>query len=86
MLFTATDPPNWNRTLVAAQKAKDQGVVIGVMTRGEDRVSGENFRKLSSERLAWFGEEKEQLKALDELIDTGFLCKVMKTAVMVSNM
>ncbi len=78
------DPPNWNRTLVAAQKAKDLGIIISVMTRGEDEVSEQNFRKLSSGQFAWFGDGNEHFKRIDDLIDAGSLCKVMKTPIVVS--
>ncbi len=84
MLFTAMDPPNWNRTLAAAQKAKDLGIIMSVMTRGGDTVSEENFRKLSSGKVTWFVDENEHFERIDELIDAGTLCKVMETPIVVS--
>ncbi len=38
-LSASIDPPHWSRALQAAQKAKDLGILMGVMTRGEDAVS-----------------------------------------------
>ncbi len=76
-LFTAFDPPEWDRTLALSRKAKALGIQIVVMAREEDMVNGENFRKLSSPGLAWFGEEREHLKAVHKLIDNGLLCKVL---------
>ncbi len=84
LLFTALDPPNWNRTLEAAKKAKSLGIRIGVTARGEDAVNEENFRKLSSGRMIMFGDERQHLKRLHEVIKAGSLCKVMNTVEPVS--
>ncbi len=80
LLFTALDPPNWNRTLEAAQRAKSLGIRIAVLARGEDSVNAENFRKLSSGRMLVLGDEKQHLERIHELINTGFLCRIMNTA------
>ncbi len=75
----AGDPPNWNRTLEAAQRAKLLGIRIGVLARGEDPVSEENARKLSSGKMVVFGDAKQHLKKLHEFINTRSVCRVMKT-------
>ncbi len=80
VLFTALDPPNWNRALEAAQRAKSLGIWIGVFARGEDSVNEENFRKLSGGRLTVFGDEKQHLERIHELINTEFLCGIINTA------
>ncbi len=84
VLFTSLDPPNWNRTLAAAQKAKSLGIRIFVTARGVDVVKEDKYRTLSSDGLVWFGEEKDQLKSLHKLIDTGTLCGLLKSPSQVS--
>ncbi len=79
LLFTALDPPNWNRTLEAAKKAKSLGIRIGVMARDDDAVNEENFWKLSSGKLISFGDERQHLKELHEIINAGSLCRIMNT-------
>ncbi len=74
-LFTALDPPEWERTLELSRRAKDLGITLLVTARGEDIVSEQNFRKLASGRLMWFGQEKEHLTSLHQMIDNGVLCK-----------
>ncbi len=76
-LSASIDPPNWSRALQAAQKAKDLGILMGVMTRGEDAVSEENFRNLSSGHVTWFGNEKQHLKNMHRLMDSGNLCRML---------
>ena len=80
LLFTALDPPNWKRTLEAAQRAKSLGIRIAVLARGEDSVNAENFRKLSSGRMLVLGDEDRHLERIHELNNTGFLCRIMNTA------
>ena len=79
LLATALDPPNWNRTLEAAKKAKSLGIRIGVTARGDDAVNEENFWKLSSGRMVMFGDERQHLKRLHEVIKAGSFCRIMNT-------
>ncbi len=60
------------------KEAKDSGIQIGIMTRREDAMNEENFRKMSNGRMMWFGDERDHFKTLNQLIDTGSLCKVME--------
>ena len=76
-LLTALDPPDWGRTLDLSRRAKDLGIRVVVMARGEDMVSEDNFRKLSSGRLAWFGQEREHLATIHDLMDKGLLCNAL---------
>ncbi len=84
LLFTAGNPSNWTRTLAAGRKAKDSGIQIGIATRREDVINEKNFRKLSSGRMMWFGDEHDHFKTLNQLIDTGSLCQVMEKPAEVS--
>ncbi len=77
-LNTALDPPNWNRTLDMAQEAKDLEIGIAAMARGEDEVSEENFRKLSSGALTWFGEEKAHINSIYRSTDGSWICDILK--------
>ena len=63
---------------MAAQTAKSLGIRLLVLTRAEDVVNVDKYRKLSSDGLTWFGEEKDHLKTLHELTNTGTLCKLME--------
>ncbi len=81
LLFTAGAPPNWTQTLNAGRKAKNAGIVIGIMTREDDAMNQDAFRRLSSGRMMWFGDERDHFKTLNQLIDTGSLCKVMEKPV-----
>ncbi len=74
-LCTALDPPEWDRTLEISRNAKDLGIQILASARGEDKVNKENFQKLSSGRLMFFAEEREHLRIVHNLIDSGRLCK-----------
>ncbi len=76
-LSASIDPPNWSRALQAAQKAKDLGIWIAVMTRGKDAVSEENFRNLSSGYMTWFGHEKRHLRNMHRIMDSGNLCRLL---------
>ncbi len=78
-LFTALDPPEWERTLELSRHAKDLGITLLVTAREEDVVSEENFRKLASGSLVWFGPEMEHLTSLHQMIDKGILCKSLMT-------
>ncbi len=79
-LSASTDPPDWSRTLQAAQKAKDLGIIMAVMTRGEEVVNVDNFRKLSTGgHMTWFG-EKEHLRNMHTLMDGGNLCRLLKVS------
>ncbi len=84
LLFTAGNPSNWTRTLAAGWKTKESGIQIGIMTRREDAMNEENFRKMSSGRMMWFGDERDHFETLNHLIDTGSLCQVMEKPVEVS--
>ena len=66
-----------------AQKAKDLGILVAAVTRGQDMVSEENFRKLSSGRMTWFGTECEHLRYAHRLTASGTLCQVAETKGMV---
>ncbi len=76
-LSASIDPPNWSRALQSAQKAKDLGILIAVMTRGKDAVSEKNFQNLSSSYMTWFGHEKQHLKNMHRLMDSGNLCQML---------
>lgn len=84
LLCTSRDPPNWTQALIEGQKAKDSGIRIGIMTRGDEAVNEENFRKLASSRMVWFEEENDHFKAANELVGTGSLCPVPKRSTEVS--
>lgn len=77
VLLTARDPPDWDLTMELARKAKGLGFSIAVFTRREDQVDAENFRKLSSGGMLWFGDESKHLDEMHKLTDAGSLCKAM---------
>ncbi len=79
-LHTTLDPPDWTRALSVAQKAKDLGIVILVMARSEDLVNAENFRKLSSGRVAFFGSESEHLETTHKVVNSGMACRLLEVA------
>ena len=79
-LSAAIDPRDWSRTLDVAQKSKDLGIIIGVIASGKDVVSEENFRKLSSGQVTWFGNSKQHLRQLHQIMDSGGHCRLLEQA------
>ncbi len=57
-----------------------------MLSKKENKVNAENFKKLSSMGMLWFGEESEHLEKIHELTDSQSLCKVIYGPILVCTM